>query len=116
MLLFAVEYLLQGNVWIAFSKYILLQFELAVLDSRDGDAVDVADGAIADAQAGEQTQADVVLLHIGVLLAKVGKAVTVDGVKCTFYLAPLMRTEVDERIAALVELFHRLRPFQDDVL
>ena len=41
-----------------------------MLDGRDGDAVDVADGAVADAQAGEQAQADVVLLHGGVLLAK----------------------------------------------
>ena len=87
-----------------------------MLDGRDGDAVDVADGAIADAQAGEQTQADVVLLHIGVLLAKVGKAVVVDGIERTLYLVPFVRTEIDERITTPVELFHRLRPFQDDVL
>ena len=42
-----------------------------MLDGRDGDAIDVADGAVADAQTGQQTQSDVVLLHIGVLLAKV---------------------------------------------
>ena len=71
MLLFAVEYLFQCDIRIAFSKNVLLQFELAMLDGRDGDAVDVADGAIADAQTGQQTQADVVLLHGGVLLAKV---------------------------------------------
>ena len=72
MLLFAVEYLLQSDVWITFSKHVFFQLELAMLDGRDADAIDVADGAVADAQTGQQTQADVVLLHGGVLLAKVG--------------------------------------------
>ena len=96
----------QCDIRIAFSKYVLLQFELAMLNGRDGDAVDVADSAIADAQTREQTQADVVFLHIGVLLAKVGKAVVVDGIECTLYLAPLVGTEIDERIAALVEFIN----------
>ena len=87
-----------------------------MLDGRDADAIDVADGAIADAQTGEQTQADVVLLHGGVLLAKVGKAVVVDGVERSFYLAPFVQTEIDERIAALVEFLHHLRTFEDEVL
>ena len=84
-----------------------------MLDGRDGDAVDVADGAIADAQTGEQTQADVVLLHIGVLLAKVGKAVVVDGIKRTLYLAPFVWTEIDERITTPVELFHRFPVYKE---
>jgi len=67
------QYLFQCNVWIGFSEHILLQLELTVLDGRDGDAVDVADGAVADTQSGEDAQADVVFLHDGVLLAEVGK-------------------------------------------
>ena len=87
-----------------------------MLNGRDGDAVDVADGAIGDAQTGQQTQANVVLLHIGVLLAQVGKAIVVDGIERALYLAPFVGTEVDERIAALVEFLHNLRTFQDEVL
>ena len=116
MLLFACEYLFQRDVWIGFSEHFLLQLELAMLDGRDGDAVDVADGAVADAQTGEDTQADVVFLHLGVLLTEIRKTVVVDGVKCTFYLAPFVRTELDERIAALVEFLHHLRTFEDEVL
>jgi hypothetical protein len=51
---FPVEYLLQRNVGIGFPEHILLQLELTVLDGRDGDAVDVADSAVADAEPGEQ--------------------------------------------------------------
>ena len=116
MIVICFEYLLQRDVWTALSEYVLLQFELAMLDGRDGDAVDVADGTIANAQTREQTQADVVLLHIGVLLAQVGKAIVVDGIERTLYLAPFVRTEIDERIAALVEFLHHFRPFQDEVL
>ena len=87
-----------------------------MLNGRNGDAIDVADGAIANAKTGEQTQADVVLLHIGVLIAKAGKAVVVDGIERALYLAPFVGTEVDERIAALVEFLHNLRTFQDEVL
>ena len=50
-LLSAVEYLFQRDIWIALSEHVLLQFELAMLDGRDGDAVDVADGAVAEAEA-----------------------------------------------------------------
>jgi len=106
----------QCDVWIGFSEHVLLQLELAVLDGRDGDAVDVADGAVADAQAGEDTQADVVFLHVGVLLTKLGEAVVVDGVQRAFHLAPFLRTEIDQRIAALVQLLHGLRTLQNEVL
>ena len=101
-LLFAVEYLFQRNVWIGFSEHLFLQLELAMLDSRDGDAVDVADGAVADAQSGEDAQTNVIFRHIGMLLADNGEAVVVDGIERTFYLAPFVRGEIDELIAALV--------------
>ena len=79
--LFSVlQYLFQRDVRIGLSEDVLLQLELAVLDGRDGDAVDVADGAVADAEAGEDAQADVVFLHNRILLAEVGKAVVVDGI------------------------------------
>ena len=87
-----------------------------MLDGRDGDAINVADGAIADAQSGEDTQTDVVFLHIGVLLTKVGKAVVVNSVERSFYLAPFVRTEIDERVAALVEFLDDLRTFENEVL
>ena len=108
-MLSAVEYLFQSDIRIALSEHVLLQFEFAVLDGRDGDAVDVADGAVAEAEPREDTQADVVFLHSGVLFANLGKAVTVDGVERTFYLAPFVRTEVDDRIATLVKLLQRFR-------
>ena len=87
-----------------------------MLDGRDGDAVDVADGAVAEAQSGEDTEADVVFLHCGVLLADFGKTATVDGVERTFYLAPFVRTEGDERVAALVEFLQHFRTFEDEAL
>ena len=74
-----------------------------MLDGRDGDAVDVADGAVAEAEPREDAQADVIFLHSGVLLTYLGKAVTVDGVKCPFYLAPFVRIKGDDLIAALIE-------------
>ena len=49
-LLLTVEYLLQCDVRIGFSEHVLLQFEFAMLDGRDGDAVDVADGKVAEAE------------------------------------------------------------------
>ena len=116
MLLFACEYLFQRDVWIGFSEHFLLQLELAMLDGRDGDAVDVVDGAVADAQTGEDTKADVIFLHIGVLLTDMGEAVVVDGVERALYLAPFVLIEIDEGIAALVELLHHLRTFEDEVL
>ena len=82
-----------------------------MLDGRYGDAVDVADGAVAEAKSRKDTQVDVVLLHIRVLFANLGKAVTVDGIECAFYLAPFVGTEVDERIATLVEFFQHFRTF-----
>ena len=110
------QYLLQRDVRVGFSKHVLLQLKLAMLDGRDGDAVDVADGAVADAEAGEDAQADVVLRHRGVLLAEVGETVAVDGVERAFYLAPFVRGEGDERIAALTQLLHHLCTFEDVVL
>ena len=87
-----------------------------MLDGRDGDAVDVADGAVADAQSGEQAKPDVVFLQVRILLAQPSKTVVVDGIECPLYLAPFVWTEIDERIVALAELLHHLRTFQDEVL
>ena len=64
-----------------------------MLDGRDGDAIDVADGAVAEAEPREDTQVDVVFLHSGVLLTYFGKAVTVDGVERPFYLVPFVLTD-----------------------
>ena len=110
------KYLLQCDVGIGFSEHILLQLELAVLDGRDGDAVDVADGAVAQTEPREDAQTDVVFGHVGVLLTEVGEAVVVDGVERTFYLAPLVRFEGDERIAVFAEFLHHLRTFENKVL
>ena len=90
------QYLFERNIWICFAEHVLLQLELAVLDGRDGDAVDVADGAVADPQTGEDAQADVVFLQIRILFTEMGKAIVVDGVERTFYLAPFVLTEIDE--------------------
>ena len=109
MLLFAIEYLFQSDIRIALSEHVLLQFEFAMLDGRDGDAVDVADGTVAEAESCEDTQTDVVFLHRGVLFAYLGKAVVVDGVECPFYLTPFVRMEGDERIAVLVEFLQKSR-------
>ena len=87
-----------------------------MLDGRDGDAVDVADGAVAETETGEDTQADVIFLHVRVLLTDMGEAVVVDGVEGTFYLAPFMRVEGDKRIAALIEFLHHFRTFEDVIL
>jgi len=43
LLLFAVEYLFQRDVGIAFPEHVLFQLQLAMLDGRDGDAVEVAE-------------------------------------------------------------------------
>ena len=67
-----------------------------MLDGRDGDAVDVADSAVAEAESCEDTQVDVIFLHRGVLLTYLGKTVTVDGIERAFYLTPFVWTEVDE--------------------
>ncbi len=82
-----------------------------MLNGRDGDAVDVADSTIANAQTREQTQSNVVFLHSGVLFAYLDKTIVVDGIERPLYLAPFVWTEIDERIAALVELLHHLRTF-----
>ena len=74
------QYLFECNVWVTFAKHVLLQLQLTMLNGRDGDAIDVADGAIADAQSGEDTQADVIFLHIGVLFTEVGESVVVDSI------------------------------------
>ena len=87
-----------------------------MLNGRDGEAVDVADGTIADAEAGEDAQVDVVFVHTGVLLADVGEAVVVDGVERTFYLAPFVRTEIDARIGTLAEFLYHFRSLKDEVL
>ena len=87
-----------------------------MLDGRDGDAVDVADGTVADTETGEDEQSDVVFLHIGILLTYSGKAVVVNGVERPFNLCPFVRLKGDEGIAALVEFLHHLRPFEDKVL
>ena len=91
-----IQNLFECDVWIGFSKNILLQLELAMLDSRDGDAVDVTNGTIADTKPGKETKADVVFLHIRILLSDVGKAVVVNGIEGSFYLAPFVRAEIDE--------------------
>ena len=70
-------------------------------------------GAVAETESREDAQADIVFLHIGILFTNLGKTVIVDGVERPFYLAPFMRSEVDERIAALVELLQHFRPFED---
>ena len=103
------KYLFQRDVGISLSEYILLQLEFAMLDGIDSDAVDVTDGAVAEAESCEDTQTDVVFLHRGVLFAYLGKAVVVDGVECPFYLTPFVRMEGDERIAVLVEFLQKSR-------
>ena len=109
-MLFAVEYLFQRDVWTALAKHIFLQFEFAMLDGRDGDAVDIADSAVAQAESREDTQTDVVFLHRGILLTYLGKTVPIDGVERTLYLTPFMRTEINDRIATLIEFFqHSVR-------
>ena len=50
------------------------------------------------------------------LLTDVGEAVVVDGVERAFYLAPFVRIEGDNRIAALVEFLHHFRAFEDELL
>ena len=87
-----------------------------MLDGRDGEAVDVADGAVADAEAGKDAQVDVVVVHRGVLLTDTGEAVVVDGVERAFYLAPFVRAEIDARIGTLVQLLERLRALKDEAL
>ena len=55
-------------------------------------------------------------LLIVIIAAEVGEAVVVDGIERAFNLAPFVRTEIDERIAILVELLYRFRTFEDEVL
>ena len=110
------KYLFQCNIWVTLSEHIFLQLQLAMLDSRDGDAVDVADGTVTDAESGEDTQTDIVFLHFGILLTDMGKAVIVNGIERTLYLTPFMRTEGDERITALVKFLDHSGTFEDVVL
>ena len=67
-----------------------------MLNSRDGDAIDVTDGAIAEAESSEDTQTDVVFLHHGVLLSYFGETIVVDGVERSFYLTPFVQTKGDD--------------------
>ena len=67
-----------------------------MLNGRDGDAVDVANGAIAETESCKDTQTDVIFLHHGVLFSYFGKTVVVDGVERSFYLAPFVQTKGDD--------------------
>ena len=87
-----------------------------MLNGRNADAVDVADGAVAEAESREDTQSNVLLLHVGVLFAYMGKTVIVDGVERTFYLFPFVWIEGDESTVVLVKFLQRFRTFEDDVL
>ena len=92
----AIKNLFQSDLWIAFSEHVFLQFQFSMLNGRDGNAIDVADGAIAETESRKDTQTDVVFLHHGVLFSYFGETIVVDGIERSFYLTPFVQTKGDD--------------------
>ena len=87
-----------------------------MLHGRNADGIDVADGAVGEAQAGEDAQMNVGLAQVGVAFAQIGKASAIDEVEGALHLPPLVGREHDVTFGAGIQLTDHVAALQDEVL
>ena len=92
--------MLKRDVGVVLPEDFFLELQLAVLYCGDADSIDVADGAVGEAQTGEDTELQILFTQVGETLAQTDKAVAVNGVEGALHLFPLTRGEGDMSFAA----------------
>ena len=60
-----------------------------MLNGRDRDAIDIADGSVAQLQTSEDAELDIIFSDIRMVLSDTCEPVTVDDVEGAFHLSPL---------------------------
>ena len=110
------QHLFQRHFRVVLAEYLLLYLELTVLYGGDGEAIDVADGAVEHMQAGEDTHLHVLFTQGLVVLAQALEAVVIDGVQRLFNLPPVACADIYVPVAAGIQFLDDLGALEDEVL
>ena len=86
-----------------------------MLYGGNGEAVDVADGAVEHMQAGEDAQLDIPITHFGIVLAQALETVIVDSVQRLFHFPPVASADADMLIFVRIQFLGDFRTLDDEV-